>query len=153
MVFARGDGAMQLLIDRTGRCDGGMKVLDDRSKQLLVWLQMVRVAEDKYKTAHGHYAELADLRKAHLLDELVFESDSARSNEGKSTANYVPATTIFEVIVSSDGAHFRASIHDKAATVSAGDEGGWSIGGWSIHDDCPSPPILDGPQGPAFEGY
>jgi hypothetical protein len=83
---------------------------------------MVRVAENKYKSTHGYYAALSQLRKAHLLDELVFESDSPRNPQSRSAANYVPTTTIFEIILSSDGQHFRASIHEKAASVAAGEQ-------------------------------
>ena len=148
--LARGDGAMQVLRPGAHRCDGTIKVLNHRARQLVVWVEMVRVAEEKYKSTHGHYAELGQLRKASLLDEPVFESDSTRRLQKKSAANNVPTNTIFELVVSSDGHHFRASVRDREASAAAGDRGGWSINGQVI---CahPQAPILDGPQGPAIE--
>jgi len=45
--------------------------LDDPWKAFSRWIQMVKDAEQTYKNRNGHYGDLATLRKAHLLDELV----------------------------------------------------------------------------------
>jgi hypothetical protein len=54
------------------------------------WFGIVRMAERNYKATHGHYGDLDDLRKDHLLDALVFESDSSAGTQPKSEANFVP---------------------------------------------------------------
>ena len=90
--------------------------------------------------------DLTDLHKGHLLDQLVFESDSRTNDHSKSAANCVPKSTLFQVIVSSDGQHFRASIHEESGTVEADETGGWSIDEISCRP--PRLPTLDGPEGP-----
>jgi hypothetical protein len=116
----------------------------DRRKVLLGWLGIVRTAERNYKTAHGRYGDLADLRKARLLDALVFESDSSAATHSESEANFVPKSTTFQVTVSSDRQHFRAVIGETCLRVEAND-----MGGGSMH--CGPPrvlPLEDGPEGP-----
>jgi hypothetical protein len=90
--------------------------------------------------------DLADLREGHLLDQLVFESDSSTSGQSKSAANYVPKSTVFQVIVSSDGQHFKASIHEEPRTVEVDETGAWSIDEVSCRP--PRLPSLDAPEGP-----
>jgi hypothetical protein len=130
------------------RC-GAEQVIKDRRKVLLGWLGIVRAAENKHKNnTHGRYGDLTDLRKAHLLDALVFESDSSASGHGDSEANFVPKSTFLQVTVSSDGQHFKAVIREASDT--------WSV---SIEADetgdtsmirCPPPqlPLQEGPEGP-----
>jgi hypothetical protein len=48
----------------------------DRDK-FVGWLGIVKKAERNFKATHGRYGDLDDLRKAHLLDALIFESDSS----------------------------------------------------------------------------
>jgi hypothetical protein len=78
------------------RCGDAKQALNNRTSPLFSWLQIVTVAEDRHKSIHGHYGDLADLREGHLLDPLVFESDSSPSGQSKSAANYVPKSTVFQ---------------------------------------------------------
>jgi hypothetical protein len=83
---------------------------NDLRKVLSVWLGIVQTAEGNYKNKHGRYGDLAHLRKAHLLDGLVFESDSSTGRHDESQTNFVRKNTVFRVTVSEDGQHFRAVI-------------------------------------------
>ena|ERR1700733_6484240 len=74
------------------------------------WIEMVKGAERDYKSKNRRYGDLAALRKAHLLDRLVFESDSLAGASGKVDPNFVRKRTVFQVTVSKDGQHFRAVI-------------------------------------------
>jgi len=112
---------------------------------------MVKGAERDYKNKNGRYGDLAALRKAHLLDRLVFESDSSSDASGKADANFVRKRTMFQVTVSKDGQHFRAVIGAKCASVIvADDRGNERYGGMSDIISCPPVrlPLLDGPEGP-----
>lgn len=108
------------------------------------WLVIVRGAENNYKAKHGRYGELTDLRNAHLLDALVFESDSSSGTQDESETNFVPQSTLFQVTVSEDGQHFRAAIADDLFCVgrSADESGGGS--GYCHRQVLPQ----DGPEGP-----
>jgi hypothetical protein len=46
------------------------------------WVKTVVAAETEYLSTHGRYGGLGDLRKAHLLDALVFESDPSPDAHG-----------------------------------------------------------------------
>ena len=113
------------------------------------WLEMVKGAERHYKNKNGRYGDLAALRKAHLLRELVFESDSSAAPKDRSQPNFVPMRTLFEVTVSEDGQHFTAVIREYCVNINADDMGGeWSVCCcWSpfLHrdfDDSPEGPII-----------
>jgi hypothetical protein len=82
----------------------------DRHRVIAGWLAMIKTAETKYKGKYGRYGDLADLRKAHLLDALVFESDSSAGTHSNVGANYVPKSALFQVTVSEHGQHFRAVV-------------------------------------------
>jgi len=108
------------------------------------WLGIVRGAERNYKTKHGRYGDLTDLRKAHLLDAFGFESDSSRGTHDESETNFVPKNTLFQVTVSEDGEHFRAVIGEECVSLEATDTGGG-------RGYCrPHPQVIpqDGPKGP-----
>src|SRR5215469_8675684 len=108
------------------------QVLKERHKVLAGWLGIVVAAEKKYQSAHGHYGDLTDLRKTHLLNGLVFESESFPRRHHQSEANFVPKSTLFQVTVSSDGKHFTVTISEDwddgcVVSVGAGDRfGGYS---------------------------
>jgi len=115
------------------------------------WIEMVKGAERDYKNKNGRYGDLAALRKAHLLDRLVFESDSSSDASGKADANFVRKRTMFQVTVSKDGQHFRAVIGAKCASaIVADDRGNERYGGMSDIISCPPVrlPLLDGHEGP-----
>jgi hypothetical protein len=76
------------------------------------WLRKVEGAEKDYKNKNGRFGNLADLRKAHLLGNLVFEPCSSAGANGKAKANFVPKTTVIQVTVSEDGQHFDSAIVD-----------------------------------------
>jgi hypothetical protein len=103
------------------------------------WFGIVRMAERNYKARHGHYGDLDDLRKDHLLDALVFESDSSADTQPKSEANFVPKSTLFQVTVSEDGKHFTAEIGSCMGR-------GVSDNAWSMGCDSPHNPVQDVPQ-------
>ncbi|HKU28702.1 MAG TPA: hypothetical protein VJQ54_24740, partial [Candidatus Sulfotelmatobacter sp.] len=92
-----------------------------RFRILSDWLEMVKSAEWDYKHKNGRYGDLAALRKAHLLRNLVFESDSPAGARGKAEANFVPKSTLFQVTVSEDGQHFKAVIREHCVSVNADD--------------------------------
>ena len=50
---------------------------DDHWRVFSRWIEMVKGAERDYKNKNSRYGDLAALRKAHLPDRLVFESDSS----------------------------------------------------------------------------
>jgi len=123
------------------------------------WLEMVKGAERDYKNKNGRYGDLAALRRAHLLRNLVFEPRSRASSlvfewgssagaRAKAQANFVPKSTLFQVTVSEDGQHFSAVIGEHCARVDADDMG--QGGSWCCH--CESPYLLpdfeDSPAGP-----
>jgi hypothetical protein len=115
------------------------------------WIEMVKGAERDYKNKNGRYGDLAALRKAHLLDRLVFESDSSAGASGKTDSNFVRKRTVFQVTVSKDGQHFRAVIGAWCASgIVADDRGNERYGGMSDIISCPPVrlPLLDGPEGP-----
>jgi hypothetical protein len=76
------------------------------------WLRKVEGAEKDYKNKNGRFGSLADLRKAHLLRNLVFEPCSSAGTNGKAKANFVPKTTVIQVTVSEDGQHFDSVVVD-----------------------------------------
>ena len=80
----------------------------DLRKVLSDWVGIVKTAEWNYKSKHGRYGDLAHLRKAHLLDGLVFESDSSRVTQGESRTNFVRKDMVFRVTVSENSQHFKA---------------------------------------------
>ena len=109
------------------------------------WIEMVKGAERDYKNKNRRYGDLAALRKAHLLDRLVFESDSLAGASGKADSNFVRKRTVFQVTVSKDGQHFRAVIGEWCArAIEADDMGNEQL------ISCPPVrlPLLDGPEGP-----
>jgi hypothetical protein len=115
------------------------------------WIEMVKGAERDYKNKNGRYGDLAALHKAHLLDRLVFESDSLAGASGKADSNFVRKRTVFQVTVSKDGQHFRAVIGAWCASaIVADDRGNERYGGMSDIISCPPVrlPLLDGPEGP-----
>ena len=108
------------------------------------WIEMVKGAERDYKNKNRRYGDLAALRKAHLLDRLVFESDSLAGASGKVDSNFVRKGTVFQVTVSKDGQHFRAVIGDFARAIVADDRGNEQL----ISYLPVRLPLLDGPEGP-----
>jgi hypothetical protein len=116
----------------------------ERLRVFAGWLGIVRGAERNYKTKHGRYGDLTDLRRAHLLDGLVFESDSSRGTHDELETNFVRKSTLFQVRVSEDGQHFWAVIGEDCVGLDADDTGG---GRWYCR---PHPLVLphDGPEGP-----
>ena len=54
------------------------QIMKERRRVLGGWLVTVRAAESKYKTKYGVYGDLTALRKAHVLDSLVFELTNPR---------------------------------------------------------------------------
>src|ERR1700686_4028792 len=115
------------------------------------WIEMVKGAERDYKNKNRRYGDLAALRKAHLLDRLVFESDSLAGASGKADSNFVRKRTVFQVTVSKDGQHFRAVIGAWCASaIVADDRGNERYGGMDDIISCPPVrlPLLDGPEGP-----
>jgi hypothetical protein len=85
----------------------------DRHKVLLGWVGIVRTAEYNYKNDHGGYGKLTDLRKSHLLDALVFESDEpayAYAETGSDVC-VIPKDTFFRLTVSRDGQHYKVEVH------------------------------------------
>src|ERR1700686_4711362 len=88
------------------------------------WIEMVKGAERDYKNKNRRYGDLAALRKAHLLDGLVFESDSLAGASGKVDSNFVRKGTVFQVTVSKDGQHFRAVIGAWCARAIEADDMG-----------------------------
>ena len=119
----------------------------DRLRALSGWLRLIRPAENKYKSQHGVYGDLAALRNAHLLDALIFESDSSAGTHSEAEANFVPNGTIFQVTVSEDGQHFRARIREGCVSVEANDTG--SLGsGFCLPSRAFPRDLNDGPEGP-----
>ena len=121
------------------------------------WIEMVKGAERDYKNKNRRYGDLAALRKAHLLDRLVFGSDSLAGfslllgSSGKVDSNFVRKRTVFQVTVSKDGQHFRAVIGAWCASaIVADDRGNERYGGMDDIISCPPVrlPLLDGPEGP-----
>jgi hypothetical protein len=86
-----------------------------RKRVLWGWLVTVRTAESKYKVDNGVYGDLAALRRAHLLDSLVFESD--KPTESVPDTNFVPESTHFQVTATSDGKHYQVSISEEPTAI------------------------------------
>ena len=121
-----------------------------RFRILSDWLEMVKGAESVYKNKNGRYGDVAVLRKAHLLDRLVFETGSSADASDKAEATFVPKSTLFQVTVSEDGQHFKAVIREHCVSVNADDHaddmGVTRVLGWVCG---PSPrDIEDSPEGP-----
>jgi hypothetical protein len=117
----------------------------DRLRAFSGWLRLIRPAETKYKSKYGRYGDLSDLRKAHLLDALIFESDpSPGTHRGK---QIVPKSTLFRVTVSGDGQHFRATISEGCVSVETNDMG---VGGsvYCLPSRRFPRDLKDGPEGP-----
>lgn len=76
------------------------------------WLRKVEGAEKDYKNKNGRFGGLDDLRKAHLLRNLVFEPCSSAGANRKAKANFVPKTTVIQVTVSEDGQRFDSVVVD-----------------------------------------
>jgi hypothetical protein len=124
---------------------------EDPWKAFSRWIEMVKAAERDYKNKNGRYGDVAALRKAHLLDRLVFESDSSSGATGKADANFVRRRTVFQVTVSNDGQHFRAVIGNWCASgIEVDDRGYGFYEGMIDKISCPPVrlPLLDGPEGP-----
>src|SRR5260370_6168160 len=97
---------------------------DDPFRVFTRWIEMVRGAERDYRNKNGRYADLAALRKAHLLDRLVFESESSDPIV-QADANFVPKRTVLQVAVSNDGQHLSAvTINWITTTIVAVDDTG-----------------------------
>src|SRR5260370_15125618 len=123
---------------------------DDPFRVFTRWIEMVRGAERDYRNKNGRYADLAALRKAHLLDRLVFESDSSDPSV-KADANFVRKRTVFQVAVSNDGQHFSAVIGNWCtSTMVKVDDRRKGKYGMSETISCPPVrlPVLDSPEGP-----
>jgi hypothetical protein len=87
--------------------------IKDRVRDFSGWVEIVKTAERQFKRKHDVYGNLTALRKAHLLDALVFESDDpvyAYADNGRDTC-VIPKDTIFQLTVSSDGQHYQVEIH------------------------------------------
>ena len=123
------------------------------------WLEMVKGAERDYKNKNGRYGDLAALRRAHLLRNLVFEPGSRASSlvfewgssagtRAKAQANFVPKSTFFQVTVSEDGQHFKAVIGEKCVSVSADDVNGEGSGCCHCAPLNLLPDLEDSPEGP-----
>ena len=123
--------------------------LEDPWKAFSRWIEMVKGAEKAYRNKSGRYADLATLRKAHLLDELVFESDSSSAAKGATNANFVRKQTVIKVTVSNNGQHFRAVIGNWCASTIVADDRGYERFGTELNN-CPPVrlPLQDGPDGP-----
>ena len=119
----------------------------DRLRVLSGWLRLIRPAENKYKSKYGRYGDLADLRKDHLLDALIFESDSSAGTHREAEANFVPKSTFFQVTVSGDGQHFRATISEGCVSVETNDMGMVGSGFCLPFRGFPRD-LKDGPEGP-----
>ena len=119
----------------------------DRLRAFSVWLSLIRPAENKYKSKYGRYGDLSDLRRAHLLDALIFESDpSPDTHRGK---QIVPKSTLFRLTVSDDGQHFRATISEGCVSVETNDKGLRGSGYCLTSPSRIFPRDLkDGPEGP-----
>ena len=119
----------------------------DRLRALSGWLRLIRPAENKYKSKYGRYGDLADLRKAHLLDALIFESDSSAGTNREAETNFVAKSTIFQVTVSDNGQHFRATIREGCVSVETNDTG---VSGSEFCLPSRGFPrdLKDGPEGP-----
>jgi hypothetical protein len=115
------------------------QALRDRRKVLGGWLAMIKTAETKYKGKYGRYGELTDLRKAHLLDTLFFESEASAETHSEAEANFVPKSTSFQVTVSTEGQHFKVAIHEDETSS-----------GSMIGRPAPRAPIEDIPDRPIF---
>ena len=123
--------------------------LDEPWKAFSRWIEMVKGAEKAYRNKIGRYGDLASLRKAHLLRELVFESDSSSAAKGATNANFVRKQTVFKVTVSNNGQHFRAVIGNWCASTIVADDRGYERFGTELNN-CPPVrlPLQDGPDGP-----
>ena len=118
-----------------------------RHKVLAGWLGIVRKAESTYKSRHGVYGDLSALRREHLLDPLVFESNQVEN--GHADTNLVPKNDRFELTTSADGGHYKISIWESLGEWSLGvhaDENGTEFSSGHHHD--PAPPAEDSPDGP-----
>lgn len=77
------------------------------------WAEMVRGAERNYKDKHGHYGDLAALRKADLLSRLAFQScSSVRASEAKT--NFVPKSTLIDVLQTPNAQSFAVMITEHS---------------------------------------
>lgn len=123
--------------------------LDNPWRTFSSWIQVVKGAEQSYKNRNGHYGDLAALRKAHLLDKLIFESDSSSGVRRKTDAYFVRKQTVFEVTVSNNGQHFRAVIGNWCASTIIADDRGYEQYVSELNN-CPPVrlPQQDGPDGP-----
>jgi hypothetical protein len=122
------------------------QIIKDRHKVFVGWLGIVKSAEAKYESKHGVYGNLTALRHAHLLDALVFES-SAPSQSPPDSA-LIPASTDFQVTVSSDGQHYKVAIHERLVDVGNISLLADEVGTEWIVSHPPRLPLEDGPQGP-----
>jgi hypothetical protein len=82
---------------------------EERDKIFSAWREIVGGAERHYRNKYGRYGKLAALRKAHLLRNLAVESCSSAAS-GTAKANFVPKSTLIEVLVSPDGQSFDVMI-------------------------------------------
>ena len=126
----------------TASAQSARQATKDRLKLFSGWLEIVNKAERNFKATHGRYGDLDDLRKAQLLDALVFESDSSAGDHGTTSC---PKTCAWVgnwlLTVSSDGRSFRAMIGVGCMSLQADDTG--DIGEESM--GC-RPPMLSPPD-------
>jgi hypothetical protein len=101
------------------------------------WLEIIRGAERHYKNKHGRYGNLAALRKAHLLRDLVFESCSSAGG-GQAQLNFVPKNTLIDVALSADRQEFNVRIAEHT--------------GRCIEPPMILPDLEDSPEGLIFAG-
>ena len=125
------------------------EVIRGRRSVFVGWLGIVNLAEAKYKSKHGVYGNLTALRHAHLLDGLVFESNA--SSQSTPDSNLIPASTGFQVTVSSNGQHYKVAIHERLVDVGDislfVDQGAPRSTEWIVSRP-PQAPLDDGLQGP-----
>lgn len=125
----------------------------ERHRIIAGWLGVVRAAESKYRSKYRVYGDLQALRNAHLLNDLVFESDNHK--KARSPENFIPKGTRFEVTASDDGKHYKffvreLSIGGGIEMFASEQSSGFSFGGRgrvTVHE-APVKDIEDGPEGP-----
>ena len=112
------------------------------------WLGVVRGAESKYRSKYGVYGDLRALRDAHLLNDLIFESENPK--KARPGTNFIPKGTGFEVTASPDGRHYKIAISPSWVDFSIAVFGDENSAGFSQVRVTPRLPqdIEDGPEGP-----
>ena len=124
------------------------KVSIERHRMMAGWLGVVGGAESKYRSKHGVYGDLTALRDAHLLNDLIFESENPQ--KARPGTNFIPKTTRFEVTSSQDGRHYKIDISGSWVDWGISVFGTENTTGFS-HGRVTGPrykDIEDGPEGP-----